>query len=192
MSCDAYHWPPYENHFRSMFLESKSVLMEIESEMISDGLDFIGPGRERHRTDRPALTDELKSKYAKLFARMPYRWHLSRNINNDATLIELYAPSILGSRKTIMYFYEHRDTPANYPSCDVTKRSQRCGQCYVPLGDQWFIEYSWLPEDLGPKWDGSVGEGKPTPEEIGELREKAWSDCLAAGLAENGFVPNDR
>ena len=192
MSCDAYNWPPHENHFRTIFLESKSVLLKIESEMIADGLDVIGPPGRRRRAGQAELTDDQKTKYADLFARMPYHWHLQRNINNDATWIELYAPPILGSRKTFMYSYTHRDTPANERSCEVTKRSQRCGDCYVPLGDQWFIEYSWWPEDIGPEWDGSVGEGKPTPEEIHELHMKALKDCFDAGLKENGFVPNDR
>ena len=185
VGCDAYHWPPHENKLRTMFLESKSVLVEIELEMISDGLDFIGPGRERHRKDGPQLTDVQKAKYAALFSRLPYLWNLSRN--NEVTFINVNPPPILGSRRSVLYSFTHRQERARQPFCEDTKRSQTCGQCSVALGDQWYIDYLWHPDDLGPDWDGRVGEGLPSPEEINEQFGQVLDECLADGLIESGF-----
>lgn len=168
-----------------MFLESKSVLVKIESEMISDSLDFIGPGRERRRTDGTKLTDDQKAKYAALFSRLPNFWHLSRN--NEVTFIDVNPPPILGSRRSVMYSFTHREERARQPFCEDTKRSQLCGQCSVALGDQWFIDYLWHPKDLGPDWDGRIGEGLPSPEEINEQFGQALDECLAAGLIESGY-----
>ena len=185
LSCDSARWPPYERQIRSMFLESKPVLTEIEMEMVSDGLDFIGPGRERTRLDGSRLTDDLKAKYKNLFERLPYFWDLSRN--DGTTFINLHFPRNWRVRKSFMYTITHRETPMTLPSCGFSGWPPSCGRCAVDLYDNWFIEYSWTPKDLGPEWDGRIGDGLPTPDEIHDEYKNELEECMDAGLKDLGF-----
>lgn len=74
------------------------------------------------------------------------------------------------------------------PHCDAGKaRLPSCGRCYEDLDSNWYMYWNWYPEDLGPDWDGSVGEGLPTPEEIREQTEMATEECLKAGWEEMGL-----
>jgi hypothetical protein len=57
----------------------------------------------------------------------------------------------------------------------------------VDLHDNWFIEYSWTPKDLGPEWDGKIGDGLPTPDEIHDEYKKEFEECMDAGLKDLGF-----
>jgi len=190
VSCDAYNWPPYETQLRSMFLESKSVLTEIESEMIADGLVIIGPGRQRLRSDQPELTADQVNKYKNLFERLPYQWNLSRS--NGTTFIDAYGPSPWGLGKSFSYTFVHREEPADLLSCEAAGWTVSCGMCAVNLGDNWSIQYFWHPKDLGPEWDGRIGEGLPTPEEIQEQYERELDECLDAGLKEMGVDPSNK
>ena len=183
-SCDAYKWPPYEDKLRSMFLESKPILVELQSEMIADGLKLVGPGRERLRSDQPVLTGEQVRKYGNLFERLPYHWSMLRN--DDATFVDVYGPSPRGMGKVFAYTLAHREIPANLPSCDRAGWDVSCGMCTVDLGDNWSIQYFWHPKDIGPDWDGRLGEGLPTMEEIQEQHEQELGDCIDAGMREMG------
>lgn len=184
MSCDAYNWPPYENQLRSMFTESKSVLAEIESEMDADGLSYIGPKPRLRRHGEPELTAAQIDKYDGLFERLRYHWSLSRN--DGRTFISVYGPSPRLLGKDFYYSLIHNGDVEGLPSCDAGGRTVSCGMCGSDLGDDWIIQYYWLPKDIGPDWDGSIGEGLPTPEEIQEETQREIDECLEAGLREMG------
>jgi len=189
VSCDAYHWPPYENQLRAMFLESKSVLVEIESEMISDDIFLAGRDRQRQWSNQSEITVVQLSKYAELFDRLPYHWSVARN--DGITFIHVDTRPIRGTRKSFTYSITHRESPSSPPSCDIAKRELDCGGCSVDLGDQWSIEYLWQPTDIGPEWDGSIGEGKPTEEDIQQAREAELIECFNDGHQQTGQVIPD-
>jgi len=88
-------------------------------------------------------------------------------------------------------FYFHfvwSENEVAVPHCDEKKaRLPMCGICYENVEPDWYIYWRWFPEDLGPDWDGRVGEGLPTPEEIEEQANMALDDCLKTGREEMGL-----
>ena len=185
-SCEAYSWPPYEKRLRSMFLESKSVLTEIEAEMIADGLVYMGPGPAMFRSDQPEPTQDQVDKYGELFERLSYRWKLWRN--DGATYVRIDGQSPRGMGRDFSYTLAHLEEPANLPACDAGGWIVSCGLCTVDLGDDWSIQYSWYPKNIGPEWDGRLGEGLPTMEEIQEQRRQELDACLDAGMKKMGVT----
>jgi hypothetical protein len=167
-----------------MFSESKSVLTEIEEEMIADGLHHIGPKPRLRRYGEPELTEVQERKYDELFERLPYHWSLSRN--DQSTFISVYGPSPRGLGKEFSYSLVHGGISEDLPICDAGGWTVSCGVCGVRLDDDWLIRYFWNPNDIGPEWDGSVGEGLPTEEEIQDQYNRELDECLRSGLKEMG------
>ena len=78
------------------------------------------------------------------------------------------------------------------PHCDENKaRLPGCGACYEDLDSDWVMIWHWFPQDLGPDWDGSIGEGLPTVEEIQEQRRAAMDECIESGRQAMGLDPID-
>ena len=186
-SCDAYKWPPYEDQLRTMLVESKSVLTEIESEMMADGLSVVGPNPLR-RHGEPELTDAQLRKYKDLFEQLPYYGTFFRDDRN--TTVSLLGASPIGLGKEFSFSFVHGEIPEGLPSCDAGGRTVSCGACDVDLGDNWHLQYQWLPKDIGPDWDGKVGEGLPTMEEIQEQHQREIEECFEAWRIEMGIDPD--
>ena len=169
MSCDAYHWPPYVGELRSMFDESESVLSEIKTEMMADGLFTIGPDLNKAfgHPDLPELTQEQEAKYSALFEQLPFYGSLSEN--DGATFVSLAVPPIPWSRKSVHISYVHRAEPAHIPDCSATSRFHRCGRCSVMLRNDWYIEYIWSPDQLLPESsEGQAAEGIVSSEDFSD------------------------
>ena len=189
MSCDAYQWPPYESQLRTMFVESKPVLIEIEAEMIADGLIVVGRN-ERLRTDQPRLTEVQAKKYKALFERLQNTYVISRS--NGTTFINMSGRSPRGMGKDFSYTLVHGELSSTSPSCNAAGWTVSCGTCEVDLGEEWSIQYMWYPKDLGPEWDGRLGEGLPTGEDIQKQFMQELHECRDAGLREMGIDPSGK
>ncbi len=83
------------------------------------------------------------------------------------------------------------ENDVSVPHCDEKKaRLPMCGVCYENLDPNWYMYWRWFPQDLGPDWDGRLGEGLPTLEEIQEQTDMALDECLEAGREAMGLGSN--
>jgi hypothetical protein len=172
-----------------MFAQSKTVLSKIETEMIADGLYYAAKNR-RLRHGEPELTDAQLSKYEDLFGRLPYNSAIFRD--DGSTSVTLPSASPMGLGKDFNFWFVHREISDGLPACDAGGRTVSCGGCDVDLGDDWHLLYQWLPKDIGPDWDGRIGEGLPTMEEIQELHQREVKECLEMGWKEMGVAPDTK
>jgi hypothetical protein len=91
--------------------------------------------------------------------------------------------------KDFNFWFVHGEISEGLPACDTGGRTVPCGACDIDLGSDWHLQYQWLPRDIGPGWDGRVGEGIPTTEEIQEQRQREVENCFEAGRMEMGIDP---
>ena len=193
-ACERWSWPPYENSLRDLFAENKDQFEEVRQNMLADnledvssadargrGFECVGPGCPRtiDKSD-----EQLQAKYSQLIEeRSIFRYTLS---DGDFSVRGLPLPPTQGRDFYFQYFWSEEEI--FIPHCDERKaRLSSCGRCYVDLDSNWFMFWVWYPQDLGPDWDGSVGEGSPTPEEIREQTEMATDECVKAGWIEMGL-----
>jgi hypothetical protein len=153
-SCERLHWPPYENDLREMFSQSLPTLSQIENEMISDGLPIIGSGLNRawSREDIPELTEAQTDKYASLFGKLPYYANIHRW--DSKTHVKLMAQE--ARFRDFQFAFVHDDVPERLPSCDVASSFADCGECFVVLNPNWYLEYRWSNGDGIPSPDGCI------------------------------------
>jgi len=155
-----------------------------------DSSDARGKGHLFHcdGTDCPRTIgrddEQLQAKYSRLIEeRSIFRYTL---YDGDFTVRGLPFPPTQGGDFYFGYVWSEEDV--SIPRCDEKKaRLPSCGSCYEDLDSNWHMYWMWYPLDLAPDWDGSVGEGLPTPEEIREQTESATEECLKAGWEEMGL-----
>ena len=190
-ACEKWSWPPYEKSARNLFAENQELFEEIRQNMSADNLDEVdwadARGRATYYCEGPSCPrtidehdEQLLAKYSGLIEeRSPFRYTLRDN----EFIVRLTIPPTQGGN---FYFgFVRSESGASIPHCDERKaRLPHCGMCYEDLDPNWYMSWRWFPRDLGPDWDGSVGEGLPTPEEIDEQYEKALDECLKAGRDE--------
>jgi hypothetical protein len=193
-ACEKWSWPPYEKSLRELFAENKEQFEEIRQNMLADNLEVVDSAYARGRAYRcagagcPSTIDkqdvELQAKYSELIEdRSIFRYTLR---DGDFSVGGL---PVLPTQGGDFYFdFVWSEKEVSIPHCDEKKaRLPICGACYEDLNPNWYMYWRWFPRDLGPDWDGSVGEGLPTPEEIQELDEIAFDECLKTGREEMGL-----
>ena len=194
-ACEKWSWPPYEESLRGLFAENNERFEEIRRNMLTDGLEAVDSAHARGRAPWscegagcPSTIedddDELQAKYSELIEERSIFRYIFRD--NDFYISDLPLPSTLGGD---FYFdFVRSEDELAIPHCDERKaRLPSCGACYEDLDPNWYMYWRWFPQDLGADWDGSVGEGRPTREEIDKQYEDALEDCLKAGWAEMGL-----
>ena len=194
-ACERWSWPPYENSLRDLFAENKVRFEEIRQNMLADDIEELdwahSRGRAVYRCEGPGCPrviddqdEQLQAKYSQLIEeRSIFRYTLS---DGDFSVRGLPFPPTQSGDFYFRYIWSEEEV--SIPHCDERKaRLPSCGRCYVDLDSNWFMYWMWYPQDLGPDWDGSVGEGLPTPEEIREQTEMATEECLRAGWIEMGL-----
>lgn len=193
-ACERWSWPPYENSLRDLFAENKDQFEEIRQNMLADNLEDVtsadargrgfecaGPGCPRTIDKRD---EQLQAKYSKLIEeRSIFGYTL---YDGNFGVRGLPFPPTRGGDFYFRYIWSAEEV--SIPHCDEGKaRLPSCGRCYMNLDSNWYMVWMWYPRNLGPDWDGSVGEGFPTPEEILEQTEMATEECLKAGWIEMGL-----
>lgn len=193
-ACEKWSWPPYEKSLRELFTENKEQFEEIRQNMLADNLEVVDSGYARGRAYRcagdgcPAAIGEddkeLQAKYSVLIEdRSIFRYHMR---DGDFRVGDLPIPPTQGGDFYFDFIWSEKE--ASIPHCDEEKaRLPTCGACYENLDQNWYMYWRWFPEDLGPDWDGRIGEGLPTPEEIEEQHEIALDQCLKTGREEMGL-----
>jgi hypothetical protein len=194
-ACERWSWPPYEKSLREVFSENKDQFEEIRKNMQADKLEVVDSAYARGRAYRCAGADcpatigeqdeELQAKYSKLIdERSMFRYTL---FDGDFNVGGLPIPATQGGD---FYFdFVWSENEASIPRCDEKKaRLPMCGACYEDLDSNWYMLWRWFPQDLGPQWDGRVGKGLPTPEEIREQHKIALDECVKAGWEEMGLA----
>ena len=193
-ACEKWSWPPYEKSLRELFEENKELFEEIRQNMLADNLEeadwALARGKAPYDCEGPGcpLTisrhdEQLQAKYSKLIEeRSIFRYTLR---DGDFNVRLSFPPMRSGD----FYFnFIQTEAELSMPHCDEGRaRLPSCGRCYEDLDSTWYMYWFWYPKDLGPDWDGSVGEGLPTPEEIQEQTEIATNECLEAGWVEMGM-----
>lgn len=196
VACEKRSWPPYEKSARELFVERKGQFEKIRKNMLADNLDEVnsadarGRGFECRGPGCPRTIDkddkQLQEKYSNLIEeRSAFRFTLR---DGDFNVRVSLPPMRSGD-----FYFNFTRTEAGLltPHCDEGKaRLPSCGRCYEDLDSNWYMHWIWYPTDLGPDWDGSVGEGLPSPEEIREQTEIATEGCLKAGWEEMGLEVN--
>lgn len=192
-ACEKWSWPPYEKSLRELFAENKEQFEEIRRNMLADNLEVVDWAYARGRgygcagDSCPATIaeddKELQAKYSMLIEeRSIFRYWMR---DGDFSVGDLPIPPTQGGDFYFDFVWSEKQ--ASIPHCDEKKaRLPTCGTCYEDLDQNWFMYWRWFPQDLGPDWDGSVGEGLPTPEEIQEQYEIALDECLKTGREEMG------
>ena len=194
--CERWSWPPYENSLRDIFAENKEHFDQIRQNMLADNLTNVdafearGKGHLSHcygsGCPRTIGMDDkqLQAKYSKLIdERSMFRYTL---FDGKFSVLGPTLPPTNGGDFYFRYLWSEKEMPI--PRCDEMKaRLPSCGRCYEDLDSNWYMFWMWYPRDLGPEWDGRVGEGLPTPEEIREQTELAMDECVDAGWKEMGL-----
>ena len=198
-ACERWSWPPHEESLRDLFAENKDQFEEIRQNMLADNLEDVtsadarGRGFECAGPGCPRTIDkndeQLQAKYSKLIEERTifrYTW-----IDGDFSVRDLPFPPTQGGDFYFRYIWSEKEMFV--PKCDEKKaRLPSCGRCYEDLDSNWYMFWMWYPQDLGPDWDGRVGEGLPTPEEIQEQTEIATDECVKAGWLEMGLEINEK
>ena len=192
-ACEKWSWPPYEESARDLFAENKERFEEIRQNMLDDNLEEVDSPHARGRAHRcvgpgcPSTIGEhdelLQEKYSELIEeRSLFRYAL----RDGDFIVSLSFPPMRGGD---FYFrFVRSEAEAAMPHCDEKRaRLPSCGRCYEDLGPNWYMYWVWFPRDLGPDWDGGVGEGLPTPEEIQEQYEIALDECIESGREKMGL-----
>ena len=147
VSCDTFRWPPFEEQLTTMFNENVEIVLAIEQEMIRDGRTVAGSGlkdgRYRSRVGEPEFTPEQLDRYAALFGDLDFYATFFRD--QDRTYIQLMKQSVRSREYYVTY--ANSEVPESVPSCDLADRKTRCGDCIVPLQDNWHIAYRWFPQE---------------------------------------------
>lgn len=190
-ACEKWSWPPYEASLRELFAENKDQFDEVRKNMRADNLEVVDSQNARGLGFRCAGANcpasigeqdvELQAKYSRLIEeRSIFRYTL---FDGDFSVRDLPLPPTQGGEFFFSFVWSEKEPLL--PHCDAGRaRLPSCGACYEELDPNWYMYWRWFPEDLGPDWDGSVGEGLPTPEEIHEQYEVALEECLEAGRRE--------
>ena len=193
-ACEKWSWPPYEKSLRELFAENREQFEKIRQNMIADNLGLVDSAYARGRAFRcvgeacPSVIDEhdeeMQAKYSKLIEEQSvFQYTL---YNGDFDVGGLPFPPTQGGDFYFDFVWSEKE--ASFPHCDEEKaRLPICGACYENLDSNWYMYWRWFPQDLGPDWDGRIGEGLPTPEEIDEQHEIALDECIAAGREEMGL-----
>lgn len=193
-ACEKWSWPPYERSLRDLFADNKDQFEEIRQNMLADDLEEVDSAHARGRAyacegaDCPRTIDEhdeqLQAKYSSLIdERSIFRYTLR---DGDFSVRGLPFPPTQGGEFFFYFLWSEKDM--QIPHCSEGKaRLPSCGACIEDLEANWYMYWRWNPSDLGPDWDGGVGEGFRTPEEIEELFNAALRDCLKEGWNEMGF-----
>ena len=190
-ACEKWSWPPYEESLRELFAENKDEFEKIRQSMLADNLELVNSAYARGRAYRcagegcPSVIEaddkELQAKYSKLVGdRSIFQYWLR---DGDFRVTDVLIPPTQGGDFYFNFVWSEKE--ALVPHCNEKKaRLPTCGACYKDLDPNWHMYWWWYPQDLGPDWDGSVGEGLPTPDEILEQTEAATEECLKAGWEE--------
>ncbi len=193
-ACEKWSWPPYEKSLRDLFAENKDQFEEVHQNMLADNLEEVDSAHARGRGygcaghGCPRTIDkhdeQLQAKYSKLIEEQSiFRYTLR---DGDFSVLDLPFRPTQGGDFFFSFVWSTKE--ASIPHCDEGKaRLPTCGACYEDLDSNWYMYWRWYPQDLGPDWDGSVGDGLPTPEEIDRQYEMALDDCLKAGREEMGL-----
>ena len=193
-ACEEWSWPPYEKSLRSLFAENKRQFEEIRQDMLADNLEVVTLASARGRGYRcvgegcPRTIDEhdekMQAKYRNLIGERSILRYTLRD--GDFNVRDLPLPPTQGG--DFIFSFVWSETEALVPHCDERKaRLPTCGACYEDLDSNWRMYWRWFPRDLGPDWDGRVGEALPTSEEINEQYEIALNECLKVGREEMGL-----
>ncbi|MEM8681941.1 MAG: hypothetical protein AAGF72_00835 [Pseudomonadota bacterium] len=193
-ACEKWSWPPYEKSLRELFADSKDRFEEIRLNMQADNLEVVDSAYARGRSLRcdgancPATIgehdEELQAKYSNLIEELSsFRYGL---FDGDFNVSLSSIPDTQGGEFYFDFVRSEKDVPV--PHCDEEKaRLPICGACYESLDPNWYMYWRWFPQNLGPDWDGRLGVGLPTREEIEEQANMALDECLKAGWEEMGL-----
>jgi hypothetical protein len=145
LACARPDWPPQVAELREQFLAGKAVFLEIEQEMVRDGLMTMSPskvsGGVRH-PDFPALTPIQEEKYRNILDRAHIYINVDRS--DEQTQFDLVSQEHRG-RLYLFTFVHNFGAPLPY-DCSESDRNDDCGYCSVDLDDDWFLTFTWVPD----------------------------------------------
>ena len=58
--------------------------------------------------------------------------------------------------RDFQFAFVHNDAPDRLPACDVADSFAECGECYVTLDTDWYLEYRWSGGEGIPSTDGCI------------------------------------
>tara|TARA_R110002096_G_scaffold54881_1_gene141391 strand:+ start:1925 stop:2323 length:399 start_codon:yes stop_codon:yes gene_type:complete len=104
---------------------------------------LAGTERRRHVPVQPSLSDAQRAKYRDILGeRDGYLFQLK----DDTLTINLPISRTQGRYFT--FWYVQDALPEDAPYCsDAGAREPNCGICAEPLGETWYMAWSWNPED---------------------------------------------
>ena len=193
-ACEKWAWPPYEKSLRELFAERQDQFDEVRINMLADGLELVDYSHVSGRAllcageSCPATIgkddEQLQEKYSDLIEeRSIFRYTMY-----DSVFYVSGMPSPNTQGGEFFFDFVWSEKKPVIPHCEEEKaRLPTCGTCYEELDPNWYVQWRWFPDDLGPEWDGRIGEGLPTPEEIEEQHEIALDECLEKGRQEMGL-----
>ena len=140
-------WPPFEQRLRAYFDDNRSLLEELEREMIADGYHRMNSRILSGKLSNPAaprLDAAQVEKYRRLIE--PADTELIVLRRPGATEFEMLSEPVAAS--LYLFRYIHGDDADVAPDCNAAMREAPCGICTVELGGDWRLEYEWFPQDL--------------------------------------------
>ena len=151
ISCERWSWPAYEKSARVLFEENEYVFGMVRQNMEIDNLAFMSDayarGRNRIRAGLvpPTLSADLQKKYSALIDEgSAFQYQLAENV----FIVDVSTPSI---RDFYLNFsFVQGELSRSIPHCtDSGPKQAMCGNCYVPVKDDWTMFWSWSPKDTG-------------------------------------------
>ena len=122
--------------------------MAIDAEMANDQLLYLtsaqisGIERERAFRVQPKLNDEQRANYRQIIGENT----VFSFFRKDGVLsVSRYMPP--AEERRFQFWYVHDVRWPDAPHCHSDVKKVTCGDCIVPLDDEWFMAWMWHPID---------------------------------------------